>query len=71
MAGGRPGHSRHEIKKVLRLRAVRRGLSRTAALGFQGADAGLFRGLADRAPGEAALEGPGLQAGRAFLRKEF
>ncbi|KAK4832965.1 hypothetical protein QYF61_026791 [Mycteria americana] len=57
--------------EFLILREVRRGVSRTATLDFRRADFGLFRGLADRVPWEAALKSKGVQEGWTFFKKKI
>jgi len=49
---------------------VRRGLSKTATLGFWRADLELFRTLVGRVPWDSVLEGKGIQEGWMLLRKE-
>ncbi|KAK4810854.1 hypothetical protein QYF61_008826 [Mycteria americana] len=71
MAGGRLGHSDHEMIEFSILGEVRNVVSRTATLDFRRADFGLFRGLVDRVPGEAVLKGKGVQEGWTFFRKEI
>ena len=71
MAGGHLGHSDLEMIEFSIDREVRRGLSRTATLEFQRADFGLFRGLADKVPWEAVLQGGGVQEGWMFFRKQI
>ncbi|KAK4810005.1 LOW QUALITY PROTEIN: hypothetical protein QYF61_004912 [Mycteria americana] len=50
---------------------VRRGVSRTAPLGFRRADFGLFRSLADRVLWEAVLKGKGVREGWTFFKEEI
>ena len=71
MVGGRLGHSDHEMIEFSILGEVRRGVSRTATLGFQRAGFGLFRSLIDRVPWEAVLKGKGVQEGWTFFKKEI
>ena len=49
-AGGCLGHSNHELIEFLILGKVRRGVSRTATLGFQRANFGLLKRLVGRVP---------------------
>ncbi|KAK4825063.1 hypothetical protein QYF61_023067 [Mycteria americana] len=71
MAGGHLGHSDHKMMEFLILGEVRRGVSRTATLGFRRADFGLFRSLVGRVPWEAVLSGKGVQEGWTFFKKEI
>ena len=72
MAGGRLGHSNHEMMQLLIPGGVRKGgASRTATLGFRRADLGLLRGLVDRVPREAGLKGKGGQEGWTFFKEEL
>ena len=57
VAGGRLGHSNHEIIEFSLLREARREGSRTNILDFQRADLVLFRHLIDRIPWETILKG--------------
>ncbi|KAK4819943.1 hypothetical protein QYF61_015843 [Mycteria americana] len=49
---------------------VARGVNKTATLGFQRVDFGLFRRPVERVPWEAALMGKGVQEGWAFFKEE-
>ena len=71
MVGGHIGHSDHEMIEFLILGEVRRGVSRTATLGFRRANFGLFGRLVDRVPREAVLRGKGFQEGWTFFKKEI
>ena len=57
--------------EFLILGEVRRGVSRTATLGFWRADSGLFRSLIHKVPWEAVLKGKGVQEGWTFFKKEI
>jgi len=70
MAGGRLGQSNHKMVEFSILRQVRRGVSRTAAMAFQRADFGLFRGLVDKVPWEAVLKGKGVREGWTLFKEE-
>ncbi|KAK4826044.1 hypothetical protein QYF61_003943 [Mycteria americana] len=70
MVGGRLGQSDHEMIEFLIHGEVARGVSKTATLGFQRADFGLFRRLVERVPWEAALKGKGVQEGWTFFQEE-
>ena len=69
-AGGRLGHSDHEIIEFSILREARRRLSRTDILDFKRADFVLIRHLLERIPWEMILNGIGVQEGWALFKKE-
>jgi len=69
MVGLHLGHNGHEMIDFLILIEVRRGVIRTATLGFQRTDFGLFRILVDRVSWEAVLKGKGVHESWTFFNK--